>query len=116
MFHAMHTGLGFEIELTHNPQWGEHSRKEALSHAALVDRHLSDGRDWILGGDEPTFSDITLCTAIAFSKFPVNNTPLDERFEYLDYYWNRWKERDSFKRGYADGGSGLEELDYLTSS
>lgn len=23
---------------------------------------------------------ITLCTAIAFSKYPTNNTPLDERF------------------------------------
>ena len=33
----------------------------------------------ILGGDEPTFSDITLATAIAFSKFPINATPLDER-------------------------------------
>ncbi len=54
----------------------------------------------------------TLAVSIAFSKFPVN-TPLEERFEYLDYYWNRWKERDSFKRGYADGGSGLEELEYL---
>ncbi len=116
MFHVMHTGLGFELEPTHNPAWGEHSRKEALSHAALVNGHLSDGRDWTLSGDEPTFADITLAVSIAFSKFPVNNTPLDERFEYLDYYWNRWKERDSFKRGYADGGSGLEELDYLKSS
>ena len=81
-----------------------------------MNSHLSDRRDWILGGDEPTFADITPETAIAFSKFPVNDTPLDERFEYLDYYWNRWKERDSFKRGYADGASGLEELDYLKSS
>ncbi len=38
MFHVMYTGLGFKIELTHNPAYGEHSRKEALSHAALVDR------------------------------------------------------------------------------
>lgn len=65
-------------------------------HAALVDKHLSDGRDWLLGGDAPTFADITLCTAIAFSKYPTNNTPLDERFEYIEQIWKRWQERDSF--------------------
>ena len=53
--------------------------KEALSHAALVDRHLADGRPWMLGGEAPTFADITLCTAIAFSRFPVNATPLCDR-------------------------------------
>ncbi|MEB0136850.1 glutathione S-transferase N-terminal domain-containing protein [Actimicrobium sp. CCC2.4] len=113
MFHVMHQGLGPKIELTSNPQWGEHCRKEALSHAALVDRHLSDGREWMLGGAAPTFADITLCTAIAFSKFPANATPLDERFEYLDKLWRRWQTRASFKAAYADGGSGLAELDYL---
>ena len=110
MFHVMHEGLGSKLELTHNRQWGEHCRKEALAHAALVDRHLSDGRLWMLGGDEPTFADITLCTAIAFSKFPVNATPLDERFEHLDAIWQRWKTRSSFQRSYADGNSGLAEL------
>lgn len=114
MFHVQHTGLGFKLELTHNPQWGEHCRKEALAHAALVDRHLADGRPWLLGGDEPTFADITLCTAIAFSKFPVNATPLDERFEHLDAIWRRWQQRPSFRRAYADGHSGLAELDHLT--
>ncbi|GAB3391281.1 glutathione S-transferase family protein [Azotobacter armeniacus] len=113
MFHVQHRGLGPKLELTHNPQWGEHCRKEALAHAALVDRHLSDGRPWMLGGDEPTFADITLCVAIAFSKFPVNATPLDERFEYLDCFWQRWKARPSFQTAYADGGSGLDELAYL---
>lgn len=113
MFHVQHQGLGPKLELTHNPQWGEHCRKEALAHAALVDRHLSDGREWLLGGPQPTFADITLCTAIAFSKFPVNATPLDERFEQLDRFWARWKARDSFKQAYADGGSGLAELEGL---
>jgi len=56
--------------LTKNEAWGEHCRKEALSHAALVNQHLSDGRKLLLGGDEPTFADISLATAIAFSKFP----------------------------------------------
>ena len=110
MFHVQHQGLGPKLELTHNPQWGEHCRKEALSHAALVDRHLADGRAWILGGENPTFADITLCTAIAFSKFPVNATPLDERFEFLEAIWKRWQARPSFQAAYADGGSGLEEL------
>ena len=113
MFHVMHEGLGAKLELTQNRQWGEHCRKEALAHAALVDRHLSDGRPWMLGGDEPTFADITLCTAIAFSKFPVNATPLDERFEHLDAIWQRWKARPGFQRAYADGGSGLAELAHL---
>lgn len=113
MFHVMHQGLGPKLELTNNPQWGEHCRKEALSHASLVDRHLSDGRLWMLGGDEPTFADITLCIAIAFSKFPVNATPLDERFEHLDAIWKRWKARPSFQTAYADGGSALEELAQL---
>ena len=109
MFHVLHQGLGPKLELTNNPQWGEHCRKEAIAHAALVDRHLSDGRDWLLGGDAPTFSDMTLCTAIAFGKFGPNATPLDERFEHLDRFWRAWKQRDAFKRAYADG-AGLDEL------
>ena len=113
MFHVMHEGLGPKLELTHNPAWGEHCRKEALAHAALVNQHLSDGRPWILGKDEPTFADITLCVAIAFSKFPVNATPLDERFEHLDAFWQRWKARPGFQQAYADGGSGLAELESL---
>lgn len=111
-FHVLHTGLGHKLELTRNPQWGEHCRKEAIAHSALVDRHLSDGRAWLLGGDAPTFADITLCTAIAFSKFPVVNTPLDERFEHLHHFWQRWKARDSFRAAYRDGGA-LEELAHL---
>ena len=110
-FHVLHTGLGVKLELTKNEAWGEHCRKEALAHVALVNQHLSDGRDWILDGDEPTFSDMTLATAIAFSKFPVNATPLDERFEYLDAYWQRWQRRPSFQAAYADRNSGVAELD-----
>ena len=110
-FHVLHTGLGFKLEMTKNEAWGEHCRKEAVAHAAMVDRHLADGRKWLLGGDEPTFSDMTLCTAIAFSKFPVNATPLDERFEFLDAYWKRWQQRPSFQAAYADGQSGIAELD-----
>ena len=113
MFHVKYQGLGPKLELTSNPQWGEHCRKEALAHAALVDRHLSDRRMWMLGGEAPTFADITLCTAIAFSKYPVNATPLDERFEHLDAIWRRWQERPSFEAAYADGGSGLDELAHL---
>jgi glutathione S-transferase len=52
-FHVLHQGLGPKLELTTNHAWGEHCRKEALAHAALVNQHLSDGRDWILGGDAP---------------------------------------------------------------
>ncbi len=112
-FHVLHTGLGFKLELTKNEAWGEHCRKEAIAHASLVNKHLSDGRQWLLGRDEPTFADMTLCTAIAFSKFPVNATPLDERFEFLDAYWKRWQQRPSFRTAYADGQSGVAELDYL---
>ena len=115
-FHVLHQGLGPKLELTSNPAWGEHSRKVALAHAGLVDRHLADGREWLLGGANPTFADITLCAAIAFSKYPVNATPLDERFENLDAFWTRWKARDSFKSAYADGNSGLAELDYLKAA
>jgi glutathione S-transferase len=110
-FHVLHQGLGPKLELTANAAWGEHCRKEALAHAALVDRHLSDGRDWLLGGDEPTFSDITMATAIAFSKFPVNATPLDERFEHIDAFWQRWMQRPTFLAAYADRNSGVPELD-----
>jgi glutathione S-transferase len=96
-FHVLHTGLGFKLELTKNEAWGEHCRKEALAHAALVNKHLSDGREWLLGG--------------AFSKFPVNATPLDERFEFLNAYWQRWQQRPSFQAAYADRSSGIPELD-----
>ncbi len=109
MFHVLHQGLGPKLELTSNPAWGEHCRKEALAHAALVDRHLADGREWLLGGEHPTFSDITLCTAVAFSKFGPMKTPLDERFEQIDRFWQRWKSRESFGLAYADG-AGLAEL------
>jgi glutathione S-transferase len=94
-FHVRHEGLGPKLELTTNHAWGEHCRKQALSHAALVDRHLSDGR------------------AIAFSKYPVNAMPLDERFEFLDAYWKRWQQRPAFQAAYADGNSGVAELDQL---
>lgn len=89
--------LGEALELTSNPQWGEHCRKEALATAAQLDRHLSDGKSWLLGGNEPTFSDITLVTAIAFGKYGPMETDLCHRFEYLDKYWQRWQERESFK-------------------
>jgi len=111
MFHVLHNGLGPKLELTSNHAWGEHCRKEALAHAGLVNQHLSDGREWILGGDEPTFADITMATAIAFSKFPVNATPLDERFEHVDAFWQRWQLRPSFQAAYADRNSGVLELD-----
>lgn len=111
MFHVLHGGLGPKLELTHNAAWGEHCRKEALAHAGLVDRHLSDGREWLLGGEAPTFADMTLATAIAFSKYPVNATPLDERFEHLDAMWRRWRQRPSFQAAYADRQSGIPEID-----
>jgi glutathione S-transferase len=110
-FHVLHQGLGPKLELTSNHAWGEHSRKEALAHAGLVNQHLADGREWMLGGDAPSFSDMTLATAIAFSKFPINATPLDERFEHLDAFWQRWQLRPSFQAAYADRNSGVPELD-----
>ena len=110
-FHVLHNGLGPKLELTTNHAWGEHCRKEALTHAGLVDRHLSDGRAWMLGGDAPTFADITLATSIAFSKFESIATPLDERFEHLDAYWRRWQQRPAFQAAYSDGKSGVKELD-----
>ncbi|GAA5839917.1 hypothetical protein JCM5353_007230 [Sporobolomyces roseus] len=111
-FHVLHEGLGHKLELTKNEEWGRHCRREAIATAGMLDRHLSDGRQWVLGGNEPTFADITLCTAIAFSKFPTMNTDLTERFEHLELFWKRWQERDSFKKAYADGGM-LEELEHL---
>ena len=90
---------------------GAAARPIRLAHAALVDRHLADGREWLLGGEQPTFSDITMATAIAFSKFPVNATPLDERFEHIDAFWQRWQRRPAFLAAYADRNSGVPELD-----
>jgi glutathione S-transferase len=52
-----------------------------------------------------------MATAIAFSKFPVNATPLDERFEHLDAFWQRWQRRPAFQAAYADRNSGVQELD-----
>ena len=94
---AQGTGLGPELELTHNPQWGEHCRKEALATAALLNKHLSDSRKWILGGEAPTFCDTTLVVALQLGKRPSTNTDFTFRFEYLDRYWHRWQERESFK-------------------
>lgn len=111
MFHVLHVGLGPRLELTRNAAWGEHCREEALAHAGLVDRHLSDGREWLPGGDAPAFADMTLATAIAFSKYPVNATPLDERFEHLGAMWRRWRRRPSFQAAYADRQSGVPEID-----
>ncbi|GAA5937833.1 glutathione S-transferase family protein [Sporobolomyces koalae] len=113
-FHVLHQGLGHKLELVKNEEWGRHCRREAIATAGMLDKHLSDGRKWILGGNEPTFADITLCVAIAFSKFRVMDTDLTERFEYLEYFWKRWQERDSFKKAYADGAQ-LPELKHLTN-
>ncbi|GAA6030124.1 hypothetical protein JCM8097_009273 [Rhodosporidiobolus ruineniae] len=110
--HVLHEVLGAKLELVKNEEWGRHCRREALATAAIVDNHLSDGRKWMLGGNEPTLADITLCTTIAMSKFPTLATDLTERFEFLDKYWQSWQERSSFKRAYADGGM-LDELAYL---
>ena len=111
MFHVLTDGLGFKLEPVRNAEWGQYCRLQAQIHAGKVDTYLADGRDWLLGGAEPTFADITLCTTIAFSKFPAIATPLDERFEHLDAFWQRWKRRESFRRAYGDGNSGLAELD-----
>lgn len=78
----------------------------------MLNNHLSDGRSWILNGPEPTFADITLCTAIAFGKWGPMHTDFALRFEHLDKFWQRWQERASFRTTYADGG-GLKELEYL---
>lgn len=94
--------LGGALELTSNPQWGEHCRKEALAMAAQLDNYLSDGKNWLLGGNEPSFSDITLVTAIAFGKFGPMETDLTHRFEHLNKYWQRWQQRESFKVSQAD--------------
>ena len=45
---------------------------------------------------------MTLVTAIAFSKFSVNVTPLDERFEHLDAFWQPWLTRPTFIAADAD--------------
>ena len=113
MFHVLKQGLGFKLEPVNNPAWGEYCRAQAMMHAGKVDQHLADGREWLAGGNAPGFADMTMCTAIAFGKFPGNETPLDERFEHIDAYWKRWKERPSFRAAYADGGSGLDELKAL---
>ena len=110
MFHVLKQGLGFKLEPVNNPAWGEYCRAQAVAHAAKVDQHLADGRQWLAGGEAPGLADMTMCTAIAFGKFPGNETALDERFEHIDAYWKRWKARPSFQAAYADGGSGLDEL------
>jgi glutathione S-transferase len=56
-------------------------------------------------------SDITMATVIAFSKFPVNAMPLDERFEHIDAFWRRWLRRPTLLAAYADRNSGVPELD-----
>ena len=42
-FHVLHQGLGPKLELTTNHAWGEHCRKEALAHAALVNQRTAAG-------------------------------------------------------------------------
>ena len=113
MAHVSHALLGPKVELTHNPQWGEHARKQALAAAAQVDRLLSDGRQWLLDGAEPTFADITLCATIACGNYPVMATSLNERFEFIDRYWRRWQTRPSFRSVYADGYSGMKDIDVM---
>jgi len=41
----------------------------------------------------------------------VNATPLDERFEHIDAFWQRWQRRPAFLAAYADRNSGVPELD-----
>ena len=116
MAHVSHALLGPKVELTHNPQWGEHARKQALAGAAQVDQLLSDGRQWLLNGAEPTFADITLCATIACGNYPVMATSLNERFEYIDQYWQRWQKRPSFRSAYSDGYSGMKDIDDMLAA
>ena len=37
--------------------------------------------------------------------------PLDERFEHIDAFWQRWQRRPTFLAAYADRSSGVPELD-----
>ncbi|KIJ28779.1 hypothetical protein M422DRAFT_37207 [Sphaerobolus stellatus SS14] len=104
--------LLYRFVTTVHVQWTFRGRKEGLQTAAMLDKHLSNSRKWVLGGEEPTFCDTTLCTAIMLGKIPPMHTDLTHHFEFLVAYWSRWKERDSFKRAYNSGDS-IEELAYL---
>jgi len=112
--HVGKTALG-EWETTHNEPWAEHCRKTALAGGAQINDLLSDGRSWLLAGDEPTFADITLCTAISLSNGGAQ-TSLTHRYEHIDQYYQRWSKRDSFKRAYGDGKSGIKELDQASGA
>jgi len=109
--HVGKTALG-DWEVTKNEQWAEHCRKTALASAAHINSLFSDGRQWILGGNQPTFADITLCSAISLANLPSTGTSLTHRNEHLDAYYQRWMKRDSFKKAYGDGKSGIAELDH----
>ena len=37
--------------------------------------------------------------------------PLDERYEHIDTFWQRWQRRPTFLAAYADRSSGVPELD-----
>ena len=116
MAHVQLGMLGHKLELTHNAAWGEHSRKEAIASAAVIDALLSDGREWLLGGPEPTFADITLGTTITVGNYPVIGVALNERYEHIDTYWRRWMQRPSFQQTYKDGTHGVPQISQYKAS
>jgi len=60
---------------------------------------------------QPTFSDITMATAIAFSKFPVNATPARRALRTYRCVLAALARRPTFLAAYADRSSGVPELD-----
>ncbi len=89
--------------------WGETATLELPDGGCLAES-TAIGRDLDANSrNRKVMGDVTLCTAVAFSKFRPNETPPDEHFEQVDRFWRNWKTRNGFRLGYADGG-GLPEL------
>ena len=106
-----------ELQFTPPPdaQWSAYYWREALYHAAVMDRQFADGRAWLLGGPKPTFADIALYSAIVVSRLASDQTALDVRFEHLRAFCQRWRDRPAFQAAFGEGQAGQAERIHLAA-
>lgn len=69
-----------------------------LTRTAFVNQLRVEDREWLPGRNEPTFADITLYTALAFSRAGPKGAPMDKRFDHIDAIRQCWKQADAFGR------------------
>lgn len=74
-FHHATDGLGPDLELYQNKEWGEKQKERALNGMVYFNKVLGDSA--FVAGDDFTVADITLFAGLAFADFAGVETPAE---------------------------------------